>query len=162
MDLFDIIDYEKAIFLPIQDEVHVSWFDHNGLIMIFGVQWNPPKLAITFAEKYRLFREHRIASCYCMCCWDGTEDIRDGIICPNCNRKISQAEEKHKTWVLLIGQLPVVEDVTWLITAAYCMTVACEIDEHSRQWTFDRHTSDESECSYVSDYSGSSGSSESD
>jgi hypothetical protein len=137
MDLFDIIDDKSAIFLPIQENVSVNWFCGPRPIAIYPTHWYPSRQAISFAEKYVLFREDGIVSYCCMCCWMREDSVMDRLLCAGCNWKMRQAEEGHVARILLMGSLSVGRDVARVIGAAYCAIVARDVDVESREWAFD-------------------------
>jgi hypothetical protein len=137
MELFDVIDRENGIFSLIQDEVCVEDFDVGPCerIVICGVNWDPPKMVLSFAEKYALFCERRVISCYCMCCWTSIDCVPDSLLCDVCGKTMTIKERRHATRVMLIREMDVCRDMAGVITAAYCASVAGELDGDSRKWT---------------------------
>jgi hypothetical protein len=136
MDLFSVIDHTRAIFLPLQEEVCVSW--HDGYVNIIDAEWRPSGPTVSLAERYTLFREDRVTSTICLCCWvDMDEGEKNTLLCFMCRWSASWDEKEHSARVLLMSQLPANEDVVGLIAATYCAMAACEIDEAPRRWLFE-------------------------
>jgi hypothetical protein len=130
MELFRFIRDAMAVFSPLRDRVlanlvgdHMTT-DHVRRYLLGFI--------VAFFGGYDLFcYDYCVNSQFCLRCWiqKNGDGMRNGLLCPSCLEAVWKEEEDHKMRVLLIGQLPMIGDVTGRITAAYCATVDDRLPE---------------------------------